>query len=447
LIPSVKASDTHQNPLKLNTTLFPNTIYTPADIDTISTWLERAFSPEATSSTSTFASDLNTHLTNRTSILGAKPSIADLAVYAAIAPQVALWSSEQRTGERGLHHVVRFVDYVQNAPVYGLNLKEDGNGVAGQDGSNNVPRKVMVDVDEVLVPLKPLDPKAEKERRKKEAAAAKAGNTEGDTTVAADKAGKNGGKEKGTKEKVKDKIKDAAASAGIGGGEGSSKKKGGDAGGKKKTEPQVAAQPSPTMVDLRVGHILRAEQHPAADKLYVSTIAMGDPAGTENTSEYTPPAGGDPIVVRTVCSGLAGLIPLADMQDRLVVVVANLKPVNMRSVKSCAMVLCASPRPDEGATDAGHDGPVELVVPPKGAKAGDRVWFEGWEGEPEKVLNPKKKIFETVAPGFVTTEACEVAFERKRVEGLKDGEGSEFARLKSQAGICTVPSLKSGIVR
>ncbi|KAK8141492.1 G4 quadruplex nucleic acid binding protein [Beauveria asiatica] len=61
------------------------------------------------------------------------------------------------------------------------------------------------------------------------------------------------------------------------------------------------------------------------------------------------------LVCRTVCSGLNGLIPLTEIQGRKVVVMCNLKPVKMRGVKSCAM------------------GPVELVAPPEGSKAGDRV--------------------------------------------------------------------------
>lgn len=47
-------------------------------------------------------------------------------------------------------------------------------------------------------------------------------------------------------------------------------------------------------------------------------------------------------------------------------VLANLKPRNMRGVKSCGMLLAAS--------DASHEN-VELLVPPEGSLPGDRVWF------------------------------------------------------------------------
>lgn len=200
---------------------------------------------------------------------------------------------------------------------------------------------------------------------------------------------------------------------------------------------------SPALIDLRVGHILKAETHPNADSLFVSTIACGDAPGTENTSEY------EGQVVRTVCSGLNGLIPLAEMQNRKIVAVCNLKPVTMRGVKSCAMVLAASPRIPEGEVD-NHKGPVELVNPPEGAKAGERIFFEGWEGEPEGVLNPKKKIWETMQPGFTTTEGLEVGFDVGAVPQLA-GDGPEkksgVAKLRTKEGLCSIPTLKGAIVR
>lgn len=39
---------------------------------------------------------------------------------------------------------------------------------------------------------------------------------------------------------------------------------------------------------------------------------------------------------------------------------------------------------------------VELVEPPEGSTPGDRVCVQGYEGQPDEQLNPKKKIFEQV---------------------------------------------------
>ena len=122
----------------------------------------------------------------------------------------------------------------------------------------------------------------------------------------------------------------------------------------------------------------------------------------------------------------------------------------MRGIKSCAMVLAASPRLKDGEEDH-HAGPVELVAPPVGAGAGERVFFEGWRGEPEGVLNPKKKVWEMIQPGFTTTEGLEVAFDAGVVKELsKEGEEPKVGvgRLVTEGGgVCTVKSLKGAVVR
>ena len=115
--------------------------------------------------------------------------------------------------------------------------------------------------------------------------------------------------------------------------------------------------------------------------------------------------------------------------------------------------MAASPRTAEGDEDTHGKGPIELVDPPKGAQAGERVFFEGWEdGEPEKVLNPKKKVWETIQPGFTTTDGGEMAFDVKAVpQLLGEGSGNEskgVGRLVTKGGdLCTVKSLKGAIVR
>ena len=60
-------------------------------------------------------------------------------------------------------------------------------------------------------------------------------------------------------------------------------------------------------------------------------------------------------------------------------------------------VLCAS--------NATHDQ-VDPVDPPEGAAVGERVTFQGFEGAPEPVLNPKKKVFEKLAPDLQTDDSA-----------------------------------------
>lgn len=407
-------------------------------------WEAAAKEISSASDPSALLDTLNTHLATRTTILGTRPSPADAALYAALAPLVKAWTPEQRTGEAtGRPNIVRYVDFVQNSPVFGLN-------VADAD-------KVAVDPNDVLYYKPPADPKAEKERLKKEkekAAAAAAGGGASDQASQKTLPDRTKAKAKGAVDAAKEKAADvketvaATAEASNPGPSGQQpaaqqqkkeKKEKAPRPAKAAAAPAAPAPLSPSLIDLRVGHILKAIKHPEADSLYVSTIAMGDPPGTDDTSEY------EGQVVRTVCSGLNGLVPLEEMQGRKVVVVANLKPVKMRGIKSAAMVLAASPRLKEGEVDD-HKGPVELVNPPEGAKAGERVYFEGWKGEPEGILNPKKKVWETFQPGFTTTDALEVAFDAGVVKELGGKEG--VGRLVTESGgVCTVKSLKGATVR
>ncbi|KAI9745609.1 MAG: G4 quadruplex nucleic acid binding protein [Claussenomyces sp. TS43310] len=409
---------------------FDKLTYTPNEDAEINQWLTTS-SRLASSSDEKLLSTLNTHLATRTTLLGSKPSKADVSLYETLAPLVSKWSPEERTGMNGYPNIVRHIDFVQNSPLFGLSVTD----------------KVKVNVDEIVYVKPPVDAKAEKERLKKEKAAAAAAAGGNGQTVLDDRTTK--GKETGIVKTLAENAaaaKDAvvAAVAGEGPPDGKPKKEKKEKAPKPQKAPAATAPLSPCLIDLRVGHILKAVKHPEADSLYVSTIAMGDKLGTDDTAEY------EGQVVRTVCSGLNGLVPLEEMQGRKVVVVANLKPVKMRGIKSCAMVLAASPRLMEGEEDH-HAGPVELVTPPADAIAGERVWFKGWEGEPEGVLNPKKKVWEMIQLGFTTTPELEVAFDAAAVKELsKDGEPSKTGMGKlitMSGGICKVKSLTNGIVR
>lgn len=147
-------------------------------------------------------------------------------------------------------------------------------------------------------------------------------------------------------------------------------------------------------LDLRVGKIVEVDKHPDADALYVEKIDCGDESGP-----------------RTVISGLVKHVPLEEMKDRQVVVLCNLKPAKMRGILSEAMVMCAS-----------SEQKVELIRPPEGAAPGDKVTFEGYEGEPDAQLNPKKKIWEQIAPDIKTDS-----------EGVANYKGVPFA-LASKEG-------------
>ncbi|XP_034400519.1 tyrosine--tRNA ligase, cytoplasmic [Cyclopterus lumpus] len=138
---------------------------------------------------------------------------------------------------------------------------------------------------------------------------------------------------------------------------------------------------APSRVDIRVGRIISVGKHPDADSLYLEKIDVG---------EAEP---------RTVVSGLVAFVSQEDLQDRLVLVLCNLKPQKMRGIESQAMLLCASVE--------GEPRRVEPLDPPEGSSPGDRVFVEGYEtGKPDERLNPKKKVWEKVQADLKISAEC-----------------------------------------
>lgn len=125
-----------------------------------------------------------------------------------------------------------------------------------------------------------------------------------------------------------------------------------------------STEDGPHRLDIRVGKIVEAKKHPDADTLYVLQIDVG---------ESEP---------RTVISGLANFITLEELNNRLVAVLCNLKPSKMRGIESKGMVLCTS--------NADHTV-VEPILIPDDSNAGDKISFEGYSGNPDDQLNPKKE--------------------------------------------------------
>ena len=157
--------------------------------------------------------------------------------------------------------------------------------------------------------------------------------------------------------------------------EGKGKKAG--AGGGKPHVQQAAATIDISALDIRVGKILKAWPHPDAEKLYCEEIDVG---------EEQP---------RQIASGLRPFYASADdLVGKTVMVLCNLKARNLVGFPSHGMVMCAS-NDDHTA--------VETMEPPVGAKIGERIMFEGFDGEPEAEAKVgKKKIFEAVAPDLQT---------------------------------------------
>lgn len=307
---------------------------------------------------------LNDSLRNKTFITGNVPSPSDLIVFNNVSPLASKWTSSEEISM--FRHILRWIDLLQNTVIA-------------------VPEseKIKLDHDialprEVKEKKKPSqESQSDKEKEKK--------STQKDTSSEDDM------KSKMEAQKAKKEAKAKAK------------------GENKANQQAESAPPNPSMIEFRVGYIQKAVKHPNADSLYMSTIDVGDEEGP-----------------RTVCSGLVKYIPLEDMQNRHVVCVSNLKPVSMRGVKSCAMVLCAS-----------NESTVEFVNPPANSKAGDKIFFETYDGVPEKQLNPKRKIWESVQPNFSTSENFEVIYK---------GEGQPKKLINEKGQVCKNSTIVSATV-
>ncbi|CAF1225897.1 unnamed protein product [Rotaria sordida] len=135
-----------------------------------------------------------------------------------------------------------------------------------------------------------------------------------------------------------------------------------------------------TRFDLRVGKIVSVEKHPDADSLYVEQIDVG---------EEKP---------RTVCSGLVKHLQINDLNQKLCIVLCNLKPAKMRGITSEAMVMCAS-TPDK----------VEILEPSSDCKPGDRIECEGYNcSSPDAQI--KKELSDQILPDMTTNDKGEATF-------------------------------------
>jgi len=112
-------------------------------------------------------------------------------------------------------------------------------------------------------------------------------------------------------------------------------------------------QPLFSKLDIRVGKIVKAENHPDAERLFVEQIDVGDPEGP-----------------RQVISGLREHYSLEEFEGKRLLVICNLMPAKMRGVTSHGMVLCAK-NPDKKV--------VELIAVPESCAIGDRVLPQGVE--------------------------------------------------------------------
>eukprot|EP01116_Phalansterium_solitarium_P008596 TRINITY_DN22533_c0_g1_i1.p1 TRINITY_DN22533_c0_g1~~TRINITY_DN22533_c0_g1_i1.p1 ORF type:complete len:391 (-),score=168.69 TRINITY_DN22533_c0_g1_i1:97-1269(-) len=293
-------------------------------------------------------------------------SVVDVLLYPVFQPLVASWDDADRVL---FGNITRWFDWVQHLDGF---------------ANNGLVPEVPINKSKNVAPAAPEKPKDAKPKAAADGVQAQApAKKDGKAEAADGKAAAEAPKE--AKPKTNQTPKNAPP---------------------KKAADEDSKPEDVSRLDIRVGKIVTVKKHESADTLYVEEIDLGE---------------GKP---RQVVSGLVNFVPIEEMQNRMVVVLCNLKPANMRGVKSEAMVLAAS--------DVEHKF-VELLTPPEGAKIGERVFFDEFPGEPDAQLNPKKKIWETVQPDLHTNA--------ERVAVYKN------AAFKTSTGVVTVKSLTAANIK
>jgi len=146
-------------------------------------------------------------------------------------------------------------------------------------------------------------------------------------------------------------------------------------------------------LNLKVGKITNVKEHPNADKLIVLDVDLG----TEK---------------RVLVAGLKDYYSNEELLNKLVIVVTNLKPANLRGIESKGMVL---------AGDDGKD--LGLLIVSK-SKPGDKVYFDGYENSGKEVsFDEFLKVDMSVKDGKVVYEnkVLKTDNEEVTVEKVKDG--------------------------
>jgi methionine--tRNA ligase beta chain len=163
----------------------------------------------------------------------------------------------------------------------------------------------------------------------------------------------------------------------------------------------AASAPSGGFLDLRCAEIKSVEPHSEADSLWVLSVDLGEEKE------------------RQIVSGLRKAKTQKQLQGALVLVWSNLKPSNLKGMRSEGLVLCAS-----------NDNQTELVKPPSGATAGERIVVSGCKNSeaPTVSINPKKKEHEKYLLHFATDASGTVMYANASLVDATSG-----------SALCTTP--------
>ena len=139
-------------------------------------------------------------------------------------------------------------------------------------------------------------------------------------------------------------------------------------------------------LDLRVAKVLDVKDHPQADKLYLIHLDLGA------------------LGKRVIVAGMKPYYTKDEMKGRSIIIITNLKPANIRGVKSNGMLLAAE---DDAGTCS--------LLDPGNANPGSEIYIDGIPREPANVLEFDE--FKQVA--MVIGEEQNATYQGKTLQGEK----------------------------
>ncbi|PHJ16388.1 trna binding domain-containing protein [Cystoisospora suis] len=291
---------------------------------------------------------LHSHLAPKTFFCGNHLTIADFAVFASC----YAWMRSASQKERTLYcNLTRWFDHIQHLPG------------AFHCVLNALDQWPLVDVVPAAQPLTTSSPASDTP------SAAASQQTSRPKKQQAPQARENG------------VVEGKKGGSGTNSGSAAAPTKKAASGGGGKAAADARPVEDVTRLKMVVGQVKKVWRHPDAEKLFCEEVDVGEPQ------------------VRQIASGLVPYMKPEDLEGQKVIVLANMKPKNLRGFASHGMLVCATSK--DGSE-------CQIMRPPPSAPIGEQITFEGLQGEPDPVMNTKegKYPFAAVQPHFHTDDKC-----------------------------------------
>lgn len=118
--------------------------------------------------------------------------------------------------------------------------------------------------------------------------------------------------------------------------------------------------PDPARLDLRVARVVKAREHPNADRLLILDVDLGAEE-------------------RQIVAGIVSHYQLEELDGKHIVVVANLKPAELRGEASQGMLLASENDDELGILLAPEGEPGQRLRPARGGEPADEITFEEFQ--------------------------------------------------------------------